>query len=79
MDELSQLHSVENEKLKFEMKKLSDKLLEKEDELGRLKEKHAKAIGIWEEKTNQLKKVGSENSDHVVSFLQFVTILMLHQ
>ena len=39
------------------MKKLNDKLLEKEDELGRLKEKHKKAIGVWEEKSNQLKKV----------------------
>ena len=59
LDELSQLNSVENEKLKFEMKKLNDKLLEKQDEFDRLKEKHAKAIGIWEEKTNQLKKVTS--------------------
>ncbi|XP_063691217.1 protein FAM184A-like isoform X1 [Bolinopsis microptera] len=56
LDELSQLHSVENEKLKFELKKLNDKLLEKEDEFGRLKEKHAKTIGIWEDKSNQLKK-----------------------
>ena len=61
LDELSQLHSVENEKLKFEIKKLNDKLLEKEDEFGRLKEKHAKTISIWEDKSNQLKKVGSHD------------------
>ncbi|KAL5262616.1 hypothetical protein ACHWQZ_G008124 [Mnemiopsis leidyi] len=56
LDELSQLHSVENEKLKFEIKKLNDKMVEKEEEFVRLKDKHNKAIGIWEEKYNQLKK-----------------------
>ena len=35
-------------------------MAEKEEELTRLKDKHNKAIGIWEEKYNQLKKVNSD-------------------
>lgn len=56
MDELSQLNSVENERLQFEIKKHQDKVREKEEEIRHLKEKHSKALAIWEEKANHLKK-----------------------
>ena len=57
LDELSQLHSVENDKLKFEIKKLKDRVVEKDEEIKHTKEKHTKTIHIWEDKSNQLKKV----------------------
>ena len=58
LDELTQLHTVENEKLHFEIKKLKDKISEKEEEIRHIKEKHAKTIHIWEDKSAHLKKVG---------------------
>ena len=77
LDELSQLHSIENEKLKFEIKKLNDKMVEKEEELTRLKDKHNKAIGIWEEKYNQLKKVNSDL--HFLYNLPFAKVFWLQE
>lgn len=57
MDELTQLHTIENERLQFEIRKLKDKVGEREDELRQLKEKNSKSIRQWEDKNNQLKKV----------------------
>ena len=55
---MTQLHTVENERLQFEITKLKDQLGEKDEKITSIKEKHGKTIGIWEEKSNQLKKVG---------------------
>ena len=62
LDELQHAHSVENKRLQFEMKKLEDRFNEKEEEIRQIKVKHTKAIGVWEEKCNLLKKVNSDNN-----------------
>lgn len=54
--ELQQAHSVENQRLQFEIRKLKDKVADKEGEIKQLKEKNARTITIWEEKTADLKK-----------------------
>ena len=65
------MHTVENERLHFEIKKLKDQLIEKEDKIKSLHEKHSKTVNIWEDKSNQLKKVGVAKLSAVVQCILY--------